>query len=411
MGWDAFLSGLTARLWVLRAVSIKLDDKAAPRATIAIACPPDKDVANALALAGALPGRYKITAKCRQRGEQFEKERRRIRMERYDRPPTGFVVVEPAQAAAPRDPRMASGGVSAANAAADVEVAKARADEARADAAAARARIKKLEGSAPSDLGQLLEYFRERDEKPAQNTGGDVAGVLQLMLTMQQQANTQQLALFQSMLKESQQREQQALRLLASSSRAASPAAAGLAAVVEQLELVEQLKERFSKGGKGGGDEDDGDGDDDKDGELVGLVRELRLMFTKKGPEPAPPPTEVHVHNGATNGAPAPAPAPQVVNVATTRVREFLSAVIAEAANGSDPEAIAELLEQKVALLPAMVRRHLDAGQWRPALDAIRAYLEPVERAELDLLTSNAEASAWCEAFARGCALEPETTP
>lgn len=386
MSWETFLSGCTARLWRLRVRSLKLDDDTLPPVRVEFPVPDDKDIPNDLARRGYPPGRYAISPKLRVKGEAEQHERNRIRLPTYGRVPSGMVLLTPQHCEAPAAARRASGSVAAAREARERAEQEAATATAQADRAEAIARAKKAErmagGSDPTT--DLLTQLIAKLDRP----DNGLAALLPIIMQQQRTAFEAQLTMMHTMLEQQRDEKQRALEILAAQQQA--PAREGKGALAEalgQLALLNELKDALA-------DEIGGE----KQPEALAWLREVKGVL-------AALPRAAGAHGPATaQAASAPAipaaTAPPDGTMAQERVGAVLRQILAEAAIGSHPEAVADRLADDVDLLPLPVRTALCSGDWSRVLPALAHYMGKADHEQLAAFVASSPAVlSWCGQF------------
>lgn len=377
MTFDTFVDACSPRLWHVRVRSLKLDDPDAAPVRTTFPMPEDRDLANEIARRGYPAGKYGVTPQWpKARGESFEMERRRLRLDARTRIPQGVVIVTAAHVAAPASQRK-SNALASARERRQLEEESAAEAAAKADRATALARARKAERDAgDGEDGRwttLLEKLLE--DRGAPKDGGLLA-VLPLLMEQQRKASDSHTQLLQALLQQAQQEKQGVLVLL--QQQLAAPAREGggssLPKVIEQLTALERLRDLVAD--RFGGAKEEGDGWLATLREIKGMLAYLPQARTAQGAAAASvPSTSSSVEQPAAAGPP-----PDATTMVQDRLRRFLEALAAEAAIGSDPEAVADiLLDEHVDLLPLPVRTPLLRGDWPGAKAAIAGYVGAFE--------------------------------
>lgn len=416
--WQKFVGAATPKLWRLRVAIVRLDDAAATQEVpteTTVAFPEDRDVAAAIARHLHEPGSYRVSPIARSRGPAAVDERKRLLA---GAPlPRALVVVTAEHcaavaaagaadpAAAPAAPRRGPSAMDpdVADARRRADVAEARRREAEAAAAARRAERQESGGDQGPMLSLLRTFLERQAPAPSATPDGSILAVLQ-----QQAQQTQTLLL--AMLEQARQRETQLLRALEEARRPTGDAELPeLGGVKRTIELFTAIREMM--------DRPDLRREPSEPRDLTTTIVEqfaplLPQLLGMRAPAAGAAAT---ANPAATPETPAkqsvrffePEPPPAGSLPGASRVHAFVARVVTEAANGSDPDAVADGLADDVGLLPLPLRAALDVGDAKRMLAVARSYLAPEAATALDeLLRSTPSAMTWLDQFALAMAIE-----
>jgi len=410
VSFESFVERCTPDKWTIRVAG---QDPHNAHISSALPMPADKNISNALALAGYPPGNYEIQPLGKTRGAAMGKERSLIQLGPRRRVPSGMVTLTDAHAGAPVEPRTPVGPGEAR-----VTKERAAAEEARwrrerlqeeAESARLEREIRQmrdadlpLEDDTDQTHQALLEMLNQRDPAPThqQQQGTDMAPLFVAMMNSQQQAAARSERVLVQLLEN--------MRTENAESRKQSQV--GSNQLLEGLTLIEKMREVFGADGGGGGEDANS---------LVGMFKAAAQAFASRtpaaqpqlapqaGPVPMPqqpgqvipmpaPPAPVP---SATVPQPVPEPQPQPVateDVGRTRTRQLFGVLLQEHANGTKPEAVADSEEvlDAIELLPEPLRVAFEENDFSNALTTAVEYVPELTQGDWDSLLG------WFQSFA-----------